>query len=55
MVPGLQPALEVDAGRVRGIGTGETAGDEVEPFGFRPYCFLKALASIHASALHRRP
>jgi hypothetical protein len=39
-MPGLKPFPEFEAGGIRGVGTRETAGDEAESFGFRPYCFL---------------
>ena len=53
VVPGLEPALEVEPGGVGRIGARKAAGGETEPLGFRSYCFLKALAVIHAGALHR--
>ena len=44
---GLEPSAEVEPGRVGGAGARETAGGEAQPLAFRPYCFFKALPSIH--------
>jgi hypothetical protein len=49
----LDPSPDFEAGSIGGIGTGEAAGSEAEPLGFRPYCFLKALAPIHPGPVHR--
>ena len=49
VVPRLEPAPEVEPGRVRRIGAREPAGHEAEPLGLGPYCFLKALAVIHVA------
>jgi hypothetical protein len=49
----LDPSPDFEAGSIGGIGTREAAGSEAEPLGFRPYCFLKALAPIHPGPVHR--
>jgi hypothetical protein len=51
MMACFQPALELDARRVRGIGASEPALDETEPPGFRSYCFLKAFVGSHEAPL----
>ena len=47
MTTGLEPLAEVEPGGVGGAGARETAGGEAQPLAFRPYCFFKALPSIH--------
>src|SRR5689334_20259656 len=48
---GFEPATNVQAGGIGGIGARETAGGETEPPRFRSYCFLKAFLVSHARAL----
>jgi len=55
MMPGFEPALELEPGGVGCIGRRKAAGGKAEPFGLRPYCFLKALAVIHLHQLPVRP
>ena len=49
VVPGVEPALEVEPGRVGGIGAREAARGEAQPRRLRPYCFLKAFVLIHGA------
>jgi hypothetical protein len=51
---GIEPVPDFSAGSVRGIGTGEPARDEAKLRRLCSYCFLKALARMHAAALHPR-
>jgi hypothetical protein len=51
MVPGLEPAPEIETGGLSGFRSRYSAGDKAEPLGFAPYCFLKALAFMHAMPL----
>jgi len=44
---GLKPVLQLDPGRV---GAREAAGGKAEALRLRPYCFFKALTSIHRPA-----
>jgi ABC-2 type transport system ATP-binding protein len=46
----LDPAPEVDARGVGGVGSCEAARGKAEPLRFRPYCVLEALALIHSPA-----
>src|SRR4051794_29109422 len=46
----LEPAHQLEHGRIGGIGTGEPARDEADPACFSPYCVLEALAPIHGGA-----
>jgi ABC-2 type transport system ATP-binding protein len=50
VVTGFEPALEVDPRCVGRIGAGEAARDEAQLSRSRFYCFLKALALMHARA-----
>jgi hypothetical protein len=50
-----EPALELKPGGIRRVGAREAARREAQAARFRPYCFLKALASIHETHLHRWP
>jgi hypothetical protein len=52
MVPRLEPSFQVEPGWVGSVGAREAAGDEAQPFGFRPYCFLKALPFMHGAPVH---
>jgi hypothetical protein len=52
---GIEPALEFKPGTVSRIRAREAAGGKAEPFRFRPYCFLKALALMHAGPVHGGP
>jgi hypothetical protein len=52
-MPRLEPPLELETGRVRRIGAREAALGEAQLGRFGPYCFLKALALMHAAQLHR--
>ena len=55
VVPGLQPALEVEPGRVGRVGARKAARRETQPLRFRSYCFLKALAGIHPAPIPVHP
>ena len=55
VMPGFEPATEIAPRRVRRIGAREAARSEADPFRFRPYCFLKALAFMHAAPVHGPP
>ena len=50
VVPGLEPAPDVEPGSVGGVGAREAAGGEAQPLGLGAYCLLKGLALIHGRA-----
>ena len=50
VVPGLEPAADVEPGGVGGVGPRKAAGDEAQPLGLGAYCLLKGLALIHGRA-----
>jgi len=54
VVPGVEPALEVEPSFVSRVRARKAACDKAQLDGFRPYCFLKALALMHAGRLHRQ-
>ena len=49
-MPGFEPPLELQPGRIGGIGPREAARDEAQLARLAPYCFLKALVVIHGGA-----
>ena len=51
MMPGFEPSPEIETGGVGGVRARYPASDKAEAFGFAPYCFLKALAFMHAMPL----
>ena len=53
VMPGVQPALEVEPGRIGGIGAREAAGDEAEPLGFRLIASSRLWPVSTAAPLHR--
>ena len=55
VMPGLEPALEVEPGRVRRIGAREAARGETQPLRLGSYCFLKAFVGSHGSHYTARP
>jgi hypothetical protein len=52
VVSRLEPAPEIESGRVGRIRTRKAAGDKAEARCFRPYCFFKLLALNHRRVLH---
>jgi len=53
VTPSLEPALQIEPGRIGGIGAREAALYETEALAFSPYCFLKAFVVSHEPRLHR--
>jgi hypothetical protein len=50
----VEPLSQTDTSRVGSICTREAASHETQLGGLRPYCFFKASALMHASAVHGR-